>query len=522
MKAHTNAIDRSVSAPTGPAPWSVGAEDPRRDAGYRALFEGSRDAVYFSTRDGRLLEANQAALDLFGYTREEMLELNAADLYASPEHRERLRREVEKTGSVKDHEVTLREKDGTEIDCLLTSTVRRDDEGVVVGYQGIIRDPERKRAEDLLRSLVDAAPLALLVTNEAGTMVVVNSDTAAIFGYDRSELIGQPFEMLIPENVRDRHATHCAHYLADPQAPSMGTCKEFCGRRKDGGTVPLEIGLSPIKTGGETFVAAAIVDITERKRAEDNLHASREQLRNLAARLHAVREEERAAVAREIHDGIGQALTALKMDVAWLGDRLPHDQPSLVDRTHAMNSLIDGTLRDVRQLSARLRPAILDDMGLVAAIEWQAQEFARRTGVKLDMTLEATHGGLDPDRITAIFRILQEALTNVARHAKAGHVEIRFYRRGRNVILEVRDDGQGITDKQRDSAESIGLIGMRERATALDGQLDIRGLDSHGTMVTLSLPITLGNRHHADDPTPRRRRPPHRPRRPEADGRGLR
>lgn len=230
-------------------------------------------------------------------------------------------------------------------------------------------------------------------------------------------------------------------------------------------------------------------DITERKEAEEELRASREQLRILLAHLQFVREEERTRISREIHDELGQSLTALKMDLSWLVKRLDKDQKQLCDKARLMSKLIDMNIQTVKRISTELRPGLLDDLGIAAALEWQAEEFKERTGIQCDITVKPEDISLDRNRSTTIFRIFQETLTNVVRHADATKVRINLKQNGEDLILQVKDNGKGITEKQISSPKSIGLIGMKERVTFLGGRLRITGEKNRGTIVTVSIPM---------------------------------
>jgi len=213
------------------------------------------------------------------------------------------------------------------------------------------------------------------------------------------------------------------------------------------------------------------------------------QLRALAARLISIREEERARIAREIHDELGQFLTGLKMDVSWLRKHLGKDQAPLLDKTAAMRQLIDSTIKVVRRIATGMRPEILDDMGLVAAIGWQAKEFQKRMGIRCRFELPAARPDLDGALSTAVFRIFQEILTNIARHAKAGSVSVRLQISARRLTLEVVDDGSGIAEGAVHARESLGLLGMQERAQQFGGEVSIRGSPRRGTTVALSIPL---------------------------------
>ncbi len=232
-----------------------------------------------------------------------------------------------------------------------------------------------------------------------------------------------------------------------------------------------------------------IGNVLERKRAEDELKSSREQLRNLSAHLQTVREEEGKHIAREIHDELGQALTALKMDIYWLINKLPTDLKPLLEKTKSMSKLIDTTIQTVQRILTELRPGLLDDLGLAAAIEWQAEEFQKRTGIKCEVTLDPEEIIMDQDRSTAIFRILQEALTNVSRHANATRVRVNLREKAGKLILKVKDNGIGITEKQISDPKSFGLIGIRERVHLFGGEFKISAIRDKGTTVTASIPL---------------------------------
>lgn len=229
------------------------------------------------------------------------------------------------------------------------------------------------------------------------------------------------------------------------------------------------------------------LEIAERIRAETDLRASRQELRNLASHLESIREQERTDIAREIHDELGQALTALKFDVHWVGQRVGAE-PHLVDKTRAMSKAIDTTVQAVRRIASELRPKLLDDLGLSAAIEWQAHQFEEHSGITCDIQSDPEDLVLDTASSTALFRIFQETLTNVARHAVASSVHVLLRQGPNRVEMTVTDDGSGITAEQASDAQSLGIVGMRERAYALGGTLDVRGESGRGTTVRVTLP----------------------------------
>jgi two-component system, NarL family, sensor histidine kinase UhpB len=234
------------------------------------------------------------------------------------------------------------------------------------------------------------------------------------------------------------------------------------------------------------------MDVTERRRAEESLRKSHGELRALSERLRTVREEERARIAREMHDEVGQALTALQMDVAWLEKKLPSSasasRETLLAKLRSMAELIDRTTASVQRIATDLRPGVLDELGLPAALEWYVREFEGRAGIACRIRSNLDGAELDPERATAVFRILQEALTNVARHAGATEVEVHLSADDKRLVLEIKDNGRGVSEDRIAEGRSLGLLGMRERALSLGGDVSIRGDPGHGTLVTLTIP----------------------------------
>ena len=219
----------------------------------------------------------------------------------------------------------------------------------------------------------------------------------------------------------------------------------------------------------------------------ERLRESEDKLRRLAAHLISVREEERAHIAREIHDELGQVLTGIKMEVGWLAKRLK--EPALLEKTDSMSKLIDSTVQTVRKIATGLRPEMLDDMGLIAAVGWQAKDFQKRTGIRCRTKLPPEGTKLDLDVSTTAFRIFQEILTNVARHSRATRVDIDLAVTEELLKLEVADNGVGIPDSDLYGRKSLGLLGMQERALLFGGTVRISGTPGHGTSVSVQIPI---------------------------------
>jgi signal transduction histidine kinase len=243
-------------------------------------------------------------------------------------------------------------------------------------------------------------------------------------------------------------------------------------------------------------LAATFNEMLERReKAEQRMHDSEQQLKALSDRLLLVQEEERSRIARELHDDLGQSLTALKMDVLGLLAKAGSDvRPSAL--SERIIRTIDSTVTAVQRISSELRPSVLDDLGLVVAIESEAQLFEERSGIECELSLQADTA-IEQSRATAIYRIVQEALTNVVRHSNATRVELRLRQRAGELLLEVRDDGRGVTLEQIADPSSLGLIGIRERAHLIGGTVHIEGVAGRGTIVSVRIPLDAPAVNHA-------------------------
>ena len=236
--------------------------------------------------------------------------------------------------------------------------------------------------------------------------------------------------------------------------------------------------------------------VTQRQLMQDQLQDSHRQLEKLAAHFDIIREEESGRIAREVHDVLGQMLTALKLDIGLLTRRIPQD-PEAFLRTEAAHKLVDSLIQTVRRIAIELRPAMLDDLGLTPTIRWQTQEFIKRTGLQADLELDEV--AVEADVATGMFRIFQEILTNVARHAQATNISVSLTENDGCLRLAVRDDGVGIESNQGLSGKSLGLLGMRERARRLGGTIDINGRMG-GTKVVVTIPRMETERRAARPP----------------------
>jgi two-component system, NarL family, sensor histidine kinase UhpB len=345
----------------------------------------------------------------------------------------------------------------------------------------------RKRAEEeiaekeaRLRLLVEQMPAVVWSVDRSLRITYVTGSGLAIFGARGEDFIGINLADLVRSSGVD------ARTIAAHESALAGESVSF---EVTWGPRTLDVHLEPFRglEGLPTGAVGLAIDSTDRKSTASELHRSREQFRALSARVLSSLEEERTRIAREIHDELGQALTALKFDLAWLDQRVPPPDERR-GRVQEMRELLDATIVSVRRIARELRPPLLEHLGLVAAVKAETEDFGRRTGVETRVVTTFS-GETDHEQSTALFRIVQEALTNVARHSGAARVEIRLQRHDGRISLEIEDDGRGIELAAVSATGSLGLLGMRERARALGGELNVRRAGRRGTIVRAVIPL---------------------------------
>lgn len=333
-----------------------------------------------------------------------------------------------------------------------------------------------------LSALLDSAMDAILSIDEAGRIVMYNRAAEVTFGWKAADVMGQPLERLIPERFRAGHAGHIHHFAATGvTSRRKGEGVVLWGLRADGSEFPMDASISQIDTGSGRLFSVILRDVTERVRA-------RQELARFATEASAIREQEKSRVARELHDELAQSLTALKMDTTWLRQKLAGAEPAVLGKINGMLALLDDSVAATRRIAADLRPLVLDDLGLVPAIEWLAQSFTQRHGVPCHLSLDESIELGEP-HATAIFRIVQESLANVAKHAGARQAWVTVRPEPGHILVEVRDDGCGFDTEAARPPQSLGLIGLRERAQLLQGAVTLRSQPGAGTRVQARIPL---------------------------------
>lgn len=349
-----------------------------------------------------------------------------------------------------------------------------------------------------LAAIIEAVRMAIISVDESQNIVLFNPEAERIFRCSAEDALGASLDRFIPVALRTAHREHMARYdgiSSEHGSRHMGGERILTGLRADGEEFPIEATILRTDVAGHKLNTVILRDISERMRllqqqrqAEADLRESRDRLRELSSALQTIREEEKTRIARELHDELGQALTALKMDAAAIESELDHAQDALRKRTTDMKQLIDTTVGAVRRISADLRPVMLDNLGLVPTLEWLTRDFSNRTGIAVELDIPDENPGVAGDAATAIFRIVQEALTNVSRHSGADHVSVSMRRRGGIVVVRITDNGKGFTEADARKVRSFGMLGMRERAYVLGGDLDVKSTPGGGTQIEAIIP----------------------------------
>ena len=464
------------------------------------VIESAMDAIITIGEDQRVVQFNAAAERVFRWPRKAVLGQPLAMLIPQRFH-EAHRRHVEHFGHTATTsrsmgaQTVLRglRADGEEFP--IEASISQHTEGSHKLFTVILRDvTERVRAEEQvarsearLRGILDSAMDAIITVDDQQHIVLFNAAAERVFGCPRAEAIGAPLGWFIPERFRAGHGEHIRRFSATgTSSRRMGEARIVMGLRRNGEEFPIDASISQIEEQGRHYYTVILRDVTERVRAEEALRASREEIKELAVAANSVREQEKSRIARELHDELGQALTALKIDVVWMKQNLSAPTAELASKLTEMQLLVDGTVSATRRISADLRPLILDDLGLAAAAEWLVQNFAQRTGVKCELAM-ASDLELGEPHATSVFRVLQESLTNIAKHAQATQVEVTLGREDSHMVLTVQDNGVGFDPQAPRKTSSFGLLGVRERAALLGGEVKIESAPGKGTRVELRL-----------------------------------
>jgi two-component system, NarL family, sensor histidine kinase UhpB len=468
------------------------AVSPSSPHSLQDFFDKNPALMFAKDLSGRYLWINSSFEQLFGLTGHEIVGRTDWEIFPPNQAQAFVKNDqhVLEEGSPIKFEEQARYTDGIHVSIVQKFPLRNED-GEVIGVGGIATDiTDRNKAEQVLRAserqfrdAFEKSAVGMVIKDLEGRIVQLNRTYCDIVGYSKEQLLHTEYIRITHQDDRARNSD-LMHKLLRGDIPSFVLEKRYV--RNDGSIVWVQNSVTLLRDyrGVPDRYIALVEDISERKEAMDRLRA-------LSARLEQVREEERAELAREVHDELGQMLTALSMDLSALSRQIvksgSQSVPPLLKRIGAMNGIIEQAVHSVRRISMRLRPDVLDRLDLVEAIRWQAKEFSRHTGVTL--RFRGPRNRLNPDQETAIglFRITQEALTNVMRHANASEGRVDIVATTDRIVLRILDNGQGFDTLDR-KKRSFGLLGMEERARMIGGTLSIEGSPGAGTTVKVEVP----------------------------------
>lgn len=487
------------------------AEDQLR---YNALLLDSVSDAVISTDENLVIKSwNKAAHKMYGYTAEEVIgrDISFLGLNLSPETLRNHRQSLKQQGFYRD-EYNVKDKSGKELTVLASfNPIKNADE--TSGYVAVHRDisirkileaqlrtfnknlskmveertEEMKQAlervrysEEKYRSLIEQAADTIALFDDKMKILDVNQSATKLLGYSKEELVNMSLQNVL--SSVELKTDPINFNLLDKGESTIKLRKMI---RKNGSVVETEVNTKKLADG--TFLAL-IRDLTERKKAEQELKHSYEAIRELVSHLQDIREEERLKMAQEVHDELGQQITIMKMDVSWLDQKLV-DHPLLKEKTEGLKKTLDATVKTVRRIASELRPSILDDMGLAVAIEWHTRELEKRSGLKINIEDVNDVDGLTEQTKINLFRVVQESLTNVVRYAKASGVTIALEKSEKEIRLSIKDNGVGFDPASIAVKKTLGILGMRERIAALGGELKLESSPGNGTVINVVIPV---------------------------------
>ncbi len=447
---------------------------------------------YFFDHTGKFLRWNDQFEKISGYNAEEISKMHPLDFFRGEEKPYIESRIMEVfTKGISDAEANFTTKDERKIPFYFT--------GVLMEYEGKpcllgagIDIAERKNAEEAIRQseekyrlLFDQSPMPKWVYDiETLSFLDVNDAAISHYGYSKEEFLSMKITDIRPEDERMKLLDYVTRQNRGEKVPSL-----WIHKKKNGEIINVEVFSHGLMYANRAARLVLAVDVTEKIRAENKLKETTEQLRELTGYLQNIQEHERAIIAREIHDELGQQLTALKMDIAWLNKKIVNKEQPVTDRFADAISSVDATIKTVRRIATSLRPSVLDDVGLIAAIEWQTQEFEKRTGISTNFIEDTQNHHIEKNVSTELFRVLQESLTNIARHSKAKHANISLLKTENRLLLAIQDDGIGFDLDDIREKRSLGLVGIKERVLLLGGECSIESKPGEGTVIKATVPL---------------------------------
>ena len=457
------------------------------------LIDSLPGVFYFFDLQGRFIRWNKQLEDVTGYSAGEIATMHPADFFEAKEKNyvvARIQGIFQK--GINDTDANLITKDGRKIPYFFKTVMIEYEGGPCLLGNGI-DITERKKAETELRAseqkyklLFESNPLPMwMLTLPDYRFIDVNSVALLQYGYTKEEFLKlSPMDFRPPKDLKKLKA------LTSTEFRGVHHAGIWRHKKKDGTIIYVDIVTHDINHKGQMRRLVLANNITERHAAEEKLKESYEAIRTLTGYLQNVREQERLNISREIHDELGQLLTVLKMDVSWLNKKIGGENSMVKEKLSEILNLVDTTVRSIRRIASELRPTLLDDLGLYAAMEWHLEEFERRSGIRRELVIPENELALSDSLKIGIFRIFQESLTNVARHSEAKNVNVSLLQKDNQLILTIRDNGIGFEEGPMATKKTLGLLGMKERSMMMGGVYNITSARGAGTTVTVIIPLS--------------------------------
>ena len=346
-----------------------------------------------------------------------------------------------------------------------------------------------REARERLDGIIDSAMDAIITVDDEQRVVLFNSAAERMFEYPQAEALGMPLTNLLPERFRTVHSSHVRQFGQEGErSRRMARARIVTGLRRGGHEFPIDASISQVALGGRKYFTIILRDVTDRLEAEIALRHSKDELHEMAQVAATAREQEKQRIARELHDELAQSLAMLGMDLNWLKGPLA-DDAAATTKIATMQKMLAASVAATRRIAADLRPLVLDDLGVVAASQWLVEKFRERHGIDCTITVEPPRLDIEDPHATAVFRILQEALMNVAKHAHATRVEVTLRHADEHVTLVVSDNGRGFDMTAPRKPSSFGLVGLRERAHLVAADLRVRSAPGQGTRIEVDMPL---------------------------------
>lgn len=456
---------------------------------YRNVVEQAGDGIIIFEADGNILDANESISALLGYSKDALAAFTVVDMFEGEELKQKpIRFDLLASGESIIRQRKMKHRKGNFVETEIRA--KRLHDGTCLA---IIRDltdrlqaqQQLQKEKDLLDSIINNIPGIFYFYDQHGKFISWNKQFETVTEYSHNEIA----EMHPLDFFEGEGKLYLQRKIAEVFTKGVSEAEaDFI--TKSGKKIPYFFTGARILVNNEICLVGMGIDITDRKRSELELQESYQQIRRLTAYLQNIREEERANIAREIHDELGQQLTVIKMDVSWMKKKISTgDLSNVPEKMNEMLEILDGTVASVRRIATELRPSLLDDIGLIAAVEWQIDVFSKRTGIKVHLE-KPDEGLVIPEAsATGLFRILQESLTNIARYANANQVDIHLKNQNKEFILCIQDNGQGFDVNEITSKKTLGLLGMRERSIAMHGTFTIQSSPGQGTKIEVRVPL---------------------------------